>query len=198
MPSVNTHSSNIYNAVEWHTYSPHKPQTMGVRAPTVDPIQETQRNYSLRKGHYRWSRLCLVGWQSYKCKYAKHRTDGRNFTFYMFSYYGPIMPFFFLKICVQRWRFGVQALRFYGSQHVTVSGITFKNSAQSHLKFDNCVSVQVFDINISSPGDSPNTDGIHLQNSEDVVIYRANIASGNFQNSIVQACTTLRPVAHLL
>ena len=74
--------------------------------------------------------------------------------------------------------YGKQALRFYGSKAVTVSGITIQNSARTHLKFDNCIGVQVFDIRISAPADSPNTDGIHLQNSQDVTIYRANLACG--------------------
>ena len=69
-------------------------------------------------------------------------------------------------------------MRFYGSKAVTITGITIQNSARTHLKFDNCISVQVFDIHISAPGNSPNTDGIHLQNSEDVIIYRANLACG--------------------
>ncbi|KAG6581041.1 Polygalacturonase, partial [Cucurbita argyrosperma subsp. sororia] len=34
------------------------------------------------------------------------------------------------------------ALRFYGSDGVTVSGITIQNSQQAHLKFDSCTSVQ--------------------------------------------------------
>ncbi|KAK1580991.1 hypothetical protein Q3G72_002048 [Acer saccharum] len=53
------------------------------------------------------------------------------------------------------------ALRFYRSFNVTVTGITIQNSPQCHLKFDNCIGVMVLDISISSPGDSPNTDGIH-------------------------------------
>ncbi|KAM7512465.1 hypothetical protein LguiB_011340 [Lonicera macranthoides] len=70
------------------------------------------------------------------------------------------------------------ALRFYGSTGVTVNGITIQNSPQAHLKFDDCTSVQVSDVTISSPGDSPNTDGIHLQNSQDVVIHSSNLACG--------------------
>ncbi|KAE8021526.1 hypothetical protein FH972_007409 [Carpinus fangiana] len=83
------------------------------------------------------------------------------------------------------------ALRFYGSKSVTVTGITILNSPRTHLKFDNCVSVQVFDINISSPGDSPNTDGIHLQDSEDVVIYRSNLACGDDCVSIQTGCSNV-------
>lgn len=72
-----------------------------------------------------------------------------------------------------------QALRFYGSFNPTVTGITIQNSPQCHLKFDSCNGVMVHDVSISSPGDSPNTDGIHLQNSKDVLIYGSNLACGN-------------------
>ncbi|KAG0493479.1 hypothetical protein HPP92_004473 [Vanilla planifolia] len=71
------------------------------------------------------------------------------------------------------------ALRFYGSYNVTVSGITIQNSPQCHLKFDNCDSVRVSNITISSPGDSPNTDGIHLQNSANVEIRQSVISCGD-------------------
>lgn len=73
-----------------------------------------------------------------------------------------------------------QALRFYGSFNVTVTGITIQNSPQCHLKFDNCMGVVVHDMSVSSPGDSPNTDGIHLQNSKDVLIRGSNLACGNY------------------
>lgn len=72
----------------------------------------------------------------------------------------------------------VQALRFYGSFNVTVTGITIQNSPQCHLKFDNCIGVLVHDFNVSSPGDSLNTDGIHLQNSKDVLIYSSTLSCG--------------------
>lgn len=73
-----------------------------------------------------------------------------------------------------------QALRFYGSFNVTVTGITIQNSPQCHLKFDNCIGVLVHDMVVSSPGDSPNTDGIHLQNSKDVLIHGTDLACGKF------------------
>lgn len=63
---------------------------------------------------------------------------------------------------------------------MTVTGVTIQNSPQCHLKFDNCIGVSVASINISSPGDSPNTDGIHLQNSKDVLIRSSNLGCGNY------------------
>lgn len=76
-----------------------------------------------------------------------------------------------------------QALRFYGSFNATVTGITIQNSPQCHLKFDNCVGVLVHDISVSSPGDSLNTDGIHLQNSKDVLIHSTSLSCGNYVTS---------------
>jgi len=73
----------------------------------------------------------------------------------------------------------MQALRFYGSFNVVVAGITIVNSSQCHLKFDNCQGVMVHDVTISSPENSLNTDGIHLQNSKDVSIHHTNLACGN-------------------
>nr|XP_043618385.1 polygalacturonase At1g48100 [Erigeron canadensis] len=81
------------------------------------------------------------------------------------------------------------AIRFYGSSDVTVTGITIQNSQQTHLKFDNCQSVQVFGITVSSPGDSPNTDGIHLQNSQDVSIHSSKLACGDDCVSIQTGCS---------
>jgi polygalacturonase len=83
------------------------------------------------------------------------------------------------------------ALRFYGSYNVTVTGITIQNSPQCHLKFDNCESVAVYNISISSPGDSINTDGIHLQNSKDVNIHHSNLSCGDDCVSIQTGCTNI-------
>lgn len=62
---------------------------------------------------------------------------------------------------------------------MTVTGITIQNSPQCHLKFDNCMGVTVFNTTVSSPSDSPNTAGIHLQNSWDVLIDSVKLACGN-------------------
>ncbi|KAF6165313.1 hypothetical protein GIB67_042729 [Kingdonia uniflora] len=83
------------------------------------------------------------------------------------------------------------ALRFYGSYNVTVTGITIINSPQCHLKFDNCVGVHVFNMNISSPADSLNTDGIHLQNSRDVLIHSTSLACGDDCISVQTGCSNI-------
>ncbi|XP_026381847.1 polygalacturonase At1g48100-like [Papaver somniferum] len=83
------------------------------------------------------------------------------------------------------------ALRFYGSFNATVTGITIQNSPQCHLKFDNCVGVEVFNMNVTSPGNSLNTDGIHLQNSKDVVIHSTNLACGDDCVSVQTGCSNI-------
>ncbi|MCL7028540.1 hypothetical protein MKW94_011140 [Papaver nudicaule] len=83
------------------------------------------------------------------------------------------------------------ALRFYGSFNATVTGITIQNSPQCHLKFDNCVGVEVFNMNVTSPGNSLNTDGIHLQNSRDVVIHSTNLACGDDCVSVQTGCSNI-------
>ncbi|XP_064994080.1 polygalacturonase At1g48100-like isoform X2 [Musa acuminata AAA Group] len=83
------------------------------------------------------------------------------------------------------------AVRFYGSSDVTVTGITIQNSPQCHLKFDSSHDIQVFGVTVSSPGDSPNTDGIHLQNSVGVSIHDTNLGCGDDCISIQTGCSNI-------
>lgn len=71
-----------------------------------------------------------------------------------------------------------QALRFYESYNVTIVGINIINSPLCHLKFDNSKGVKVKNVTISAPENSPNTDGIHLQNTQDVEILQSDIGTG--------------------
>lgn len=74
----------------------------------------------------------------------------------------------------------MQALRFYGSSGVTVTGIKMQNSPKCHLKFDDCDGVDVHAVTVTSPGDSPNTDGIHLQNSKNVLLHHNKLSCGTY------------------
>lgn len=70
-------------------------------------------------------------------------------------------------------------MRVYQGANVTVTGITIRSSPKFHLTFDTCHAVEVHDVTIASPGDSPNTDGIHLAGSVGVSIHHTTIACGN-------------------
>ncbi|EAZ37024.1 hypothetical protein OsJ_21369 [Oryza sativa Japonica Group] len=81
------------------------------------------------------------------------------------------------------------ALRVYESTNVAVTGITIQNSARFHLTFDTCRAVEVRGVAIRSPGDSPNTDGIHLAGSVGVSIQNATVACGDDCVSIQDGCS---------
>ncbi|WOL03971.1 polygalacturonase [Canna indica] len=82
-------------------------------------------------------------------------------------------------------------IRFYKCYNVTIRGIQIINSPQCHLKFDNSLGVKVKNITISSPEDSPNTDGIHLQNTRDVEIKHSDIGCGDDCVSIQTGCSNV-------
>lgn len=65
------------------------------------------------------------------------------------------------------------------SSNLTVRGIKVQNSPQFHFRFDGCRNVTVDSIRIASPALSPNTDGIHLENSDGVVIRDSLISNGD-------------------
>ncbi|GLU03116.1 hypothetical protein SLE2022_203330 [Rubroshorea leprosula] len=83
------------------------------------------------------------------------------------------------------------AIRFYASYNVTVRGIEITNSPQCHLKFDSSSGIKVDNVTISSPESSPNTDGIHLQNTQDVEIKYSNIGCGDDCVSIQTGCSNI-------
>ncbi|XP_008659542.2 polygalacturonase At1g48100 isoform X2 [Zea mays] len=81
------------------------------------------------------------------------------------------------------------ALRVYQGDNVTVTGITIRSSPKFHLTLDTCRAVEVHGVTIASPGDSPNTDGIHLASSVGVSIHHTTIACGDDCVSIQAGCS---------
>ncbi|KAJ1687631.1 hypothetical protein LUZ63_019021 [Rhynchospora breviuscula] len=79
-------------------------------------------------------------------------------------------------------------IRFFMSNNVTVKGLRIENSPQFHIKFDACNSVHISSMSISSPSFSPNTDGIHIENTKSVEIYNSKISNGDDCISIGTGC----------
>ncbi|KAL7100681.1 hypothetical protein ACP275_08G010300 [Erythranthe tilingii] len=71
------------------------------------------------------------------------------------------------------------ALRIVDSSNVTVTGIKVLNAPRMHVFIDNSQYVRIFNVTVSSPGNSPNTDGIHLTHAQHVEIHSSNIACGD-------------------
>ncbi|KAG2406496.1 Polygalacturonase protein [Vigna angularis] len=69
------------------------------------------------------------------------------------------------------------AIRFFMSSNLTVHGLRIKNSPQFHFRFDGCKNVHIESIYITAPKLSPNTDGIHIENTNEVKIYNSVISN---------------------
>ncbi|KAH9328118.1 hypothetical protein KI387_000226, partial [Taxus chinensis] len=77
------------------------------------------------------------------------------------------------------------AVIFESSNNLRVNNIIVENSQQMHVKFRKCVGVQADHLKVVAPGDSPNTDGLHISASKDVVIKNSIIGTGDDCISIV-------------
>ena len=73
----------------------------------------------------------------------------------------------------------LQSLRFFESNNVTVQGLKVQNSPEFHFRFDSCRGVHVDGLSITSPALSPNTDGIHVENTQDVLIANTVVSNGD-------------------
>lgn len=73
----------------------------------------------------------------------------------------------------------MQAIRFFMSSNLTVQGLKVKDSPQFHFRFDGCQNIRIQSLTIKSPSQSPNTDGIHIENTKNVGIYDSVITNGN-------------------
>lgn len=82
-------------------------------------------------------------------------------------------------------------IRFFMSTNLVVSGLRILNSPQFHMKFDGCEGVLIDKLSISSPKLSPNTDGIHIENTKAVGIYNSMISNGDDCISIGPGCANV-------
>ncbi|XP_076884785.1 putative polygalacturonase At1g80170 [Bidens hawaiensis] len=78
------------------------------------------------------------------------------------------------------------------SSAIKVKGLTFQNSQQMNFVISHCDAVRIFSVLVSSPEDSPNTDGIHLTGSTNVVIQNSKIGTGDDCVSIVNASSNIK------
>ncbi|XP_010672492.2 polygalacturonase [Beta vulgaris subsp. vulgaris] len=74
---------------------------------------------------------------------------------------------------------GATTLRFTNSKKIAINGLTSLNSQLYHLVFEGCEEVKVEGARVSASKDSPNTDGIHIQQSIGVTILNTNVATGD-------------------
>lgn len=71
------------------------------------------------------------------------------------------------------------------SSNLIVKGLRVKNSPQFHFRFDGCQNVHIESLTIKAHAQSPNTDGIHIENTNNVEIYNSLISNGDFFYSLI-------------
>ncbi|PON75745.1 Glycoside hydrolase [Parasponia andersonii] len=74
---------------------------------------------------------------------------------------------------------GVTTLSFTNSNNIKVTGLLSLNSQMFHIAINGCQNVQIQGTRVIAKGDSPNTDGIHVQYSSEVVIRNTKIGTGD-------------------
>ncbi|KAG8367391.1 hypothetical protein BUALT_Bualt16G0067100 [Buddleja alternifolia] len=71
------------------------------------------------------------------------------------------------------------ALKFMSCNESSVSNLKVVNSAQTHIVVKACNRFNIDNLVIESPGNSPNTDGIHIQSSHNVFLTNSKIGAGD-------------------
>ncbi|KAL8147272.1 polygalacturonase-like [Apium graveolens] len=71
------------------------------------------------------------------------------------------------------------ALTFYRVKQLTVKDLKIENAQQIQVSFERCVNVVASDLRVTAPGDSPNTDGVHITRTENMQLSSSVIETGD-------------------
>ncbi|XP_022744312.1 polygalacturonase-like [Durio zibethinus] len=74
---------------------------------------------------------------------------------------------------------GATTLSFTNSNNIKIRGLMSLNSQLFHIVINGCENVHVQGVKIIAAGNSPNTDGIHVQLSRNVEIIKCSIKTGD-------------------
>lgn len=62
-----------------------------------------------------------------------------------------------------------------------MKNLRFKDAQQMHVTFQRCFNVFVSNVVIRAPENSPNTDGIHVAETQNIDIINSDIGTGKIQ-----------------
>nr|GMC80774.1 polygalacturonase-like [Ipomoea batatas] len=74
---------------------------------------------------------------------------------------------------------GARSMTFKGANGVEVNGLVSLNSQKMHLVINDCKNVVIRNVRIIAPDESPNTDGIHVQESTGITITSSILKTGD-------------------
>ncbi|KAL0675860.1 hypothetical protein Bca4012_003841 [Brassica carinata] len=84
------------------------------------------------------------------------------------------------------------AVTFVECNNLMVRNIRLENAQQMHMRVQNCENVKALNLMVTSPGDSPNTDGIHVTGTRNILIQDSIIRTGDDCISIVSGSENVR------
>ncbi|XP_051123542.1 probable polygalacturonase At1g80170 [Andrographis paniculata] len=84
------------------------------------------------------------------------------------------------------------ALTIESSTGIRVRGLTIQNGQQMNFVIGRSESVLIINVKVSAPEDSPNTDGIHITGSTNVLVQNCKIGTGDDCISIVNASSNIK------
>nr|GMD36592.1 polygalacturonase-like [Ipomoea batatas] len=84
------------------------------------------------------------------------------------------------------------AVSFENCTNLKVKNLRLKNSQKMHLTFNESRVIEVSKLKIEAPGNSPNTDGIHITMTKDIHIKNSVIRTGDDCISIVNRSMNVR------
>lgn len=73
----------------------------------------------------------------------------------------------------------VQSLKFDKIKNAIVQDVTSLNSMQFHFHLHGCSNISFTNLHITAPGNSPNTDGMHISSSDFITVTNSVIATGD-------------------
>ncbi|OAY45597.1 hypothetical protein MANES_07G074900v8 [Manihot esculenta] len=86
---------------------------------------------------------------------------------------------------------GATSIEFSNSNNIQINGLASQDSQKFHIVINGCNNVRAQDVKVSAAGDSPNTDGIHVEQSNGVTILNSKIGTGDDCVSIGPGTTNL-------
>ncbi|XVF48380.1 hypothetical protein PTKIN_Ptkin03bG0185600 [Pterospermum kingtungense] len=91
----------------------------------------------------------------------------------------PTIPRFWGKLWPPTLMLGAKALHFHSCDNLKLRGLTHLNSQNNHITVHNCNGVSISNLHIMAPANSPNTDGIDISFSTQVLISNSFIGTGD-------------------
>ncbi|KAK8661779.1 hypothetical protein V6N13_091374 [Hibiscus sabdariffa] len=73
----------------------------------------------------------------------------------------------------------ITSMFFVNISHAAIRNITLLNSKGFHLGLHESNDINVYNVNVIAPEDSPNTDGIHVSKSSNISIFSSTIGVGD-------------------